>query len=55
MVSATCSFAPDFFLIWGNTRTFSWEPYLERTRGGSQEHAWSIDCDFCGKVFDLVR
>lgn len=46
MVSATCSFAPDFFLIWGNPHTFSWEPYLERTLLGSQEYAWSIDYDF---------
>ena len=46
LVSATCSFAPDFFLIWGNPRTFSWEPYLERTLLGSQEYAWSIDYDF---------
>lgn len=46
MVSATCSFAPDFFLIWGNPRTFSWEPYLERTLLGNQEYAWAIDYDF---------
>ncbi|MFH1569489.1 MAG: hypothetical protein ABIL09_15945 [Gemmatimonadota bacterium] len=46
MVTATCSFAPDFFLIWGNTRTFSWEPYLERSLLGAQELAWSIDYDF---------
>jgi hypothetical protein len=46
LVTATCSFAPDFFLIWGNTCAFSWEPYLERSLLGSQEYAWSIDYDF---------
>jgi hypothetical protein len=46
LLTATCSFAPDFFLIWGNRRTFSWEPYLERTLLGAQEYAWSIDYDF---------
>ncbi len=46
LVGASCSFAPDFFLIWGNARTFSWEPYLERSLLGSQEYAWSIDYDF---------
>jgi hypothetical protein len=46
LVTATCSYAPDFFLIWGNTHTFSWEPYLERSLLGSQEYTWSIDYDF---------
>jgi hypothetical protein len=46
LVAATCSFAPDYFPIWGNPRTFSWEPFLERTVGSGQEMAWWIDYEF---------
>lgn len=46
LVAATCSFAPDYFPIWGNPRTFSWEPFLERTVGGGQEMNWWIDYEF---------
>ncbi len=46
LVSATCSYIPAFFPIWGNARTFSWEPYLERTLHGNQELDWSITYDF---------
>jgi hypothetical protein len=45
-VSATCSYAPDFFPIWGNPNTFSWEPFLERTLAPGQELRWWIDYDF---------
>ena len=45
-ITATCSYAPDFFPIWGNQRTFSWEPYLERTIGSGQQLSWRIDYDF---------
>jgi hypothetical protein len=45
-ITATCSYAPDFFPIWGNQFTFSWEPYLERTIFGGQQLAWRIDYDF---------
>ncbi|MCC6167838.1 MAG: hypothetical protein IT329_11475 [Caldilineaceae bacterium] len=46
LVAATCSYAPDYFPIWGNPRTFSWEPFLERTVGSDQEMAWWIDYEF---------
>lgn len=46
LTAATCSYAPDFFPIWGNPRTFSWEPYLERMVGYGQEMAWWIDYEF---------
>ena len=46
LVTATCSYAPDFFPIWGNPRTFSWEPFLERTVAYGQTLDWSIDYDF---------
>lgn len=46
LVAATCSYAPDYFPIWGNPRTFSWEPYLERSIGYGQNYSWWIDYEF---------
>jgi hypothetical protein len=46
MVTAACSYAPDFFPIWGNPNTFSWEPFLERTVAPGQSLAWWIDYTF---------
>lgn len=46
LIAATCSYVPSFFPIWGNRKTFSWEPYVERTVGSRQEMSWSIDYDF---------
>lgn len=45
-VTATCSYIPDFFPIWGNPITFSWEPFLERGVASGQEYSWRIDYDF---------
>jgi hypothetical protein len=42
----TCSYVPAFFPIWGNARTFSWEPFLERTVAAGQAFEWWIDYDF---------
>jgi hypothetical protein len=46
LVTATCSYVPGFFPIWGNPHTFSWEPFLERTVAPGQELTWWIDYDF---------
>jgi hypothetical protein len=46
LVAGTCSYAPDYFPIWGNPITFSWEPYLERSIGHGQEYSWWIDYEF---------
>lgn len=46
LVTATCSYVPDLFPIWGNARTFSWEPFLERTVAPGQSLSWWIDYDF---------
>ena len=46
LVTATCSYIPSFFPIWGNDRTFSWEPFLERTLSSNQATTWWIDYDF---------
>lgn len=45
-ISATCTFAPTYFPIWGNKNTFSWEPRIERTLAPRQTAAWQIDYDF---------
>jgi hypothetical protein len=46
MVTAACSYVPDFFPIWGNPVTFSWEPFLERTVASGQTLTWWIDYTF---------
>ncbi len=46
LVGGVCSYAPAFFPIWGNARTFSWEPYLERAVGVGQTLDWWIDYEF---------
>jgi len=46
LVAASCSYAPDFFPIWGNPKTFSWEPFLERTVAPGQSYDWHIDYHF---------
>ncbi len=46
LVAATCSYVPNFFPIWGNKNTFSWEPFLERSAASGQQLVWSIDYEF---------
>lgn len=46
LVGATCSYVPGMFPIWGNTNTFSWEPYFERTLARGQSASWWIDYQF---------
>lgn len=46
LVAATCSYVPDFFPIWGNGITFSWEPFFERSVAPKQTVAWWIDYSF---------
>jgi len=46
LVTATCSYVPDYFPIWGNAATFSWEPFLERTVFSGQSYRWWIDYSF---------
>ena len=45
MVSASCSYVPTFFPIWGNQHTFSWEPFFERLVAPGQSVGWGIDYD----------
>ena len=46
LVTGSCSYAPDFLPIWGNSIAFSWEPYFERTVASGQTVRWRIDYDF---------
>jgi hypothetical protein len=46
LVSASCSYVPTFFPIWGNQHTFSWEPFFERLLAPQQNLSWWIDYDF---------
>jgi hypothetical protein len=46
LVAATTSYIPDFFPIWGNANTFSWEPFFERSLAPRQAIAWWIDYEF---------
>jgi len=46
LVAATCSFVPALLPIWGNTRTFSFEPYFEQTVSAGQTVEWWIDYEF---------
>lgn len=46
LVGAACSYAPGLFPVWGNERTFSWEPFYERTAAPGQTLDWWIDYSF---------
>ena len=45
-VTAQTDFWPGFLPIWGNTRTFSFEPYFIRTLSSGQAAEWSIRYTF---------
>lgn len=46
LITATCSYVPSFFPIWGNSNTFSWEPFFERTVAPNQTIGWHIEYRF---------
>ena len=46
LVAATCDYVPGFFPIWGNTNTFSWEPFMECKVEIDQERNWGISYEF---------
>jgi len=47
-VTAATDFPPAFLPIWGNDRTFSFEPYFEQTLAPGTKACWSIKYS-CGK------
>lgn len=46
LVAASFSYVPDFFPIWGNQHTFSFEPFFERSVAPGQEIRWGVKYDF---------
>ncbi len=46
LVVAACDYVPDRLPVWGNTRTFSFEPYYERTLSPQDAARWSMTYDF---------
>jgi len=46
LVAASCDYVPTRLPVWGNGRTFSFEPYYERVLFPKEEAAWSITYDF---------
>ena len=46
LVSAVCDYVPTRLPVWGNPRTFSFEPYYERNLSPQDQARWSITYDF---------
>lgn len=46
LVAARCDYATARFPIWGNERTFSFEPHYERVMTPGEEARWSVSYDF---------
>ncbi len=46
IVTAACDYVPARLPVWGNTRTFSFEPYYERNLSPQDTARWSMTYDF---------
>lgn len=46
LVAAQMDFAPTLLPIWGNDRTFSWEPHHDRSLAAGESSRWSISYHF---------
>lgn len=46
LMSATCSYVPSYFPIWGNQHTFSWEPFFQTIVAPQQTRTWWLDYHF---------
>jgi hypothetical protein len=46
IVAASCDYVPARLPVWGNTFTFSFEPYYERTLSQQETARWSMTYDF---------
>jgi hypothetical protein len=45
-VTTVTDFMPTFLPIWGNERTFSFEPYVEKQLATNERAAWSVEYRF---------
>ena len=46
MISGSIDYVPALLPVWGNPRTISWEPHLERTLAQGQEASWKVEYEF---------
>lgn len=46
LISASCSYIPSYFPIWGNQHTFSWEPFFQTIIAPERSASWWIDYHF---------
>lgn len=46
LVAAQVDFAPSLLPIWGNDRTFSWEPHHDRSLAAGESSSWNISYHF---------
>ena len=42
-VTVSCDYVPSFLPVWANSRTFSFEPYLEKQIQSGEEFSWGIE------------
>jgi hypothetical protein len=45
-VTVSCDYIPSFLPVWANSRTFSFEPYLEKLIQSGEEFSWKIEYSF---------
>lgn len=46
LVAADMDFSPTLLPIWGNDRTFSWEPHHDRSLAAGESVSWSVSYHF---------
>lgn len=46
LVAADMDFSPTLLPIWGNDRTFSWEPHHDRSLAAGESASWSVSYHF---------
>ncbi len=46
LIAADIDYAPSLLPIWGNSRTFSWEPHLDRSLAAGESTSWTVSYYF---------
>lgn len=46
LVAAEIDFVPTLLPVWGNTRTFSWEPHHDRSLAAGESSSWNVSYHF---------